>query len=133
MSAPIAARALAAAGYLPIAYDNLVGGNEQFVHWGSLERRNISDRGQLDECLSAIGRVQGCISPLSLIPANSSPTAANITATTSVGRWHRWRRSSAMAWKRWCFQYLRHLRGTPDRADNRSWLFQIPLAKFELK
>ena len=42
-------KALAAAGYEPIVFDNLVYGHEQAVRWGPLERGDIADRSRLDE------------------------------------------------------------------------------------
>ena len=42
-------RALAAAGYSPIVYDNLVYGHEAAVRWGPLERGDTADRARLDE------------------------------------------------------------------------------------
>ena len=44
-----ACKALAAAGYQPVVYDNLVHGHEQAVRWGPLERGELSDRLRLDE------------------------------------------------------------------------------------
>ena len=41
-------KALAAAGYRPVVYDNLVHGHEQAVQWGPLERGELADRGRLD-------------------------------------------------------------------------------------
>jgi len=38
-----ACKALAAAGYLPIAYDNLSRGNRWAVKWGPLEEGDIAD------------------------------------------------------------------------------------------
>lgn len=43
-----ACKALAAAGYLPVAYDSLVYGHERAVRWGPLERGDILDRARLD-------------------------------------------------------------------------------------
>lgn len=43
-----ACKALAAAGYLPVVYDNLVYGHEQAVRWGPFERGDIADRQRLD-------------------------------------------------------------------------------------
>ncbi len=43
-----ACKALAAAGYTPVAYDNLVHGHRQAVKWGPLEAGDISDRTRLD-------------------------------------------------------------------------------------
>ena len=43
-----ACKALAAAGYQPIVFDNLVYGHEQAVRWGPLEQGDISDRFRLD-------------------------------------------------------------------------------------
>lgn len=42
-------KALAEAGYTPVAYDNLAHGHEQAVQWGPLERGDIADRARLDE------------------------------------------------------------------------------------
>lgn len=47
-----ACKALAAAGYLPIAYDNLVHGHAQAVKWGPLERGDIADREALDAVIA---------------------------------------------------------------------------------
>lgn len=44
-----ACKALARAGYTPVAYDNLVYGHEWAVKWGPLERGDILDRGRLAE------------------------------------------------------------------------------------
>lgn len=41
-------KALARAGYTPIAYDNLVYGHRQAVRWGPLEQGDIADRERLD-------------------------------------------------------------------------------------
>lgn len=46
-----ACKALARAGYTPIAYDNLVYGHAGAVRWGPLERGDISDRARLDAVL----------------------------------------------------------------------------------
>ncbi len=46
-----ACRALAQAGYLPVAYDSLVYGHERAVRWGPLERGDILDRARLDEVI----------------------------------------------------------------------------------
>ena len=43
-----ACKALAKAGYTPIAYDNLVYGHEWAVQWGPLEIGDIGDRTRLD-------------------------------------------------------------------------------------
>ncbi len=42
-------KALAAAGYRPVVFDNFVHGQEQAVRWGPLERGDIADRERLDE------------------------------------------------------------------------------------
>jgi UDP-arabinose 4-epimerase len=42
-------KALAQAGYLPIAYDNLAYGHVGAVKWGPLERGDILDRARLDQ------------------------------------------------------------------------------------
>ncbi len=46
-----ACKALAQAGYLPVAYDNLCHGHEWAVKWGPLERGDILDRPRLEEVL----------------------------------------------------------------------------------
>lgn len=46
-----ACKALAAAGHLPVVYDDLSGGHPEAVRWGPLERGDIADRGRLDEVL----------------------------------------------------------------------------------
>ncbi len=46
-----ACKALARAGYLPVAYDNLCYGHEWAVKWGPLERGDILDRPRLEEVL----------------------------------------------------------------------------------
>jgi UDP-arabinose 4-epimerase len=42
-------KALAQAGYTPVAYDNLVYGHREAVQWGPLEEGDIADRVRLDE------------------------------------------------------------------------------------
>jgi UDP-arabinose 4-epimerase len=44
-------KALAAAGYLPLTFDNLVYGHEWAVKWGPLETGDILDRACLDEVI----------------------------------------------------------------------------------
>lgn len=44
-----ACKALSQAGYLPVAYDNLIYGHESAVRWGPLERGDTADRVRLDE------------------------------------------------------------------------------------
>ena len=46
-----ACKALANAGYTPIAYDNLVYGHEWAVKWGPFEQGDILDRKRLDEVI----------------------------------------------------------------------------------
>ena len=43
-----ACKALATAGFIPVAYDNLVYGHRQAVKWGPLEEGDISDRSRLE-------------------------------------------------------------------------------------
>jgi len=43
-----ACKALAAAGYTPVTYDNLVYGHRSAVKWGPLEKGDIGDRTQLE-------------------------------------------------------------------------------------
>ena len=43
-----ACKALAAAGYRPVAFDNLVYGHREAVKWGPLEDGDIADRNRLD-------------------------------------------------------------------------------------
>lgn len=47
-----ACKALAAAGYLPVAYDNMVHGHDWAVQWGPLEVGDIADRARLDCVIS---------------------------------------------------------------------------------
>jgi UDP-arabinose 4-epimerase len=47
-----ACKALAAAGYLPVVYDNLCHGHGWAVKWGPLERGDILDRSRLDEVMA---------------------------------------------------------------------------------
>ncbi len=47
-----ACKALSAAGYVPVTYDNLVLGHERAVKWGPLELGDILDRGRLDEVMA---------------------------------------------------------------------------------
>ena len=46
-----ACKALAQAGYTPIAFDSLVYGHRWAVQWGPLEKGDILDRSRLDEVL----------------------------------------------------------------------------------
>lgn len=46
-----ACKALAARGFLPVVYDNLVYGHEEAVKWGPLEVGDIADRAQLDAAI----------------------------------------------------------------------------------
>jgi UDP-arabinose 4-epimerase len=46
-----ACKALAKAGYLPVAYDSLAYGHEWAVHWGPFECGNILDRARLDAAI----------------------------------------------------------------------------------
>jgi len=46
-----ACKALAKAGYMPIAYDNLVYGHRWAVKWGPLEEGDITNRSRLDEVM----------------------------------------------------------------------------------
>ena len=45
-------KALSAAGYTPVTYDNLVSGHLSAVRWGPFEHGDILDRQRLDEVLS---------------------------------------------------------------------------------
>jgi UDP-arabinose 4-epimerase len=47
-----ACKALAAAGFTPVAYDNLARGFEWAVKWGPLERGDILDRARLDAAIA---------------------------------------------------------------------------------
>jgi UDP-glucose-4-epimerase GalE len=46
------AKALAAAGYVPVVYDSLVAGHADAVRWGPLERGDIADAARLDEVIA---------------------------------------------------------------------------------
>ncbi|MEO8113426.1 MAG: UDP-glucose 4-epimerase GalE [Phenylobacterium sp.] len=48
-----ACKALAAAGFEPVVYDNLANGHEWAVKWGPLERGDILDRARLDAVMAA--------------------------------------------------------------------------------
>lgn len=48
-----ACKALAASGYRPIAYDNLVNGHRRAVQWGPFEHGDILDRTRLDTVIAA--------------------------------------------------------------------------------
>ena len=41
-------KALAAAGYVPLVYDNLIHGHQSAVQWGNLEQGDIADRARLN-------------------------------------------------------------------------------------
>lgn len=43
-----ACKALAAAGFIPVTYDNLAHGHDEAVRWGPLIRADIADRARLD-------------------------------------------------------------------------------------
>jgi len=45
-------KALAGAGYLPVAYDNLVHGHEWAVRWGPIEKGDILDANRLSEVIA---------------------------------------------------------------------------------
>jgi UDP-arabinose 4-epimerase len=47
-----ACKALAQAGFVPVAYDNLSFGHERAVKWGPFEHGDILDRARLDEILT---------------------------------------------------------------------------------
>lgn len=47
-----ACKALAAAGYTPVTYDNLVYGHDWAVRWGPLEQGDIADRARLDAVIA---------------------------------------------------------------------------------
>lgn len=46
-----ACKALAARGFLPVVFDNLVHGHDEAVKWGPLEVGDIADRAQLDAAI----------------------------------------------------------------------------------
>jgi len=48
-----ACKALAAEGYTPIAFDNMVYGHRDAVRWGPLEEGDILDRSRLDQVIAA--------------------------------------------------------------------------------
>ncbi len=48
-----ACRALAAAGYTPVAYDNLSKGRRNAVQWGPFEEGDLRDRERLEEVIAA--------------------------------------------------------------------------------
>jgi len=48
-----ACKALAAAGYFPVVYDNMVNGHEWAVKWGPLEKGDIADSTRLGKVIAA--------------------------------------------------------------------------------
>src|SRR5690349_23626895 len=46
-----ACKALAAAGYTPVTYDNLVYGHREAVRWGPFVEADLADRGRLAETM----------------------------------------------------------------------------------
>jgi UDP-arabinose 4-epimerase len=48
-----ACKALSVAGYLPVAYDNMVNGHEWAVKWGPLEKGDIADSTRLGKVIAA--------------------------------------------------------------------------------
>lgn len=53
-------RALAADGFLPVAYDDLSAGHREFVKWGPLVEAKIGDAAALDAAIAAHG-VRACV------------------------------------------------------------------------
>jgi len=47
-----ACKALASAGYLPVAFDNLAAGHRHAVKWGPFEEGDMGDRARLDDVLA---------------------------------------------------------------------------------
>ena len=82
-----ACKALAKAGYLPVAYDNLSTGHESFVRWGPLDARRTSAITPRYATPSSPTTYRRCFTsrpaPMSV---NRSSIRRNITTTTSPGR-----------------------------------------------
>jgi UDP-glucose-4-epimerase GalE len=53
-------RALAADGFLPVAYDDLSAGHREFVKWGPFVRAKIADAAALDAAIAA-HRIAACV------------------------------------------------------------------------
>ena len=78
-----ACKALAAAGYLPVTYDNLSTGNRWAVQWGPLEHGDISDAGRLNEVLR-VHRPVGVLHFAALALVGESMRAPDLYYRTNV-------------------------------------------------
>jgi len=82
-------KAAAAAGFLPVAFDNLVGGHRHAVRWGPLEQGDLLDRSRITAALErwrplAVIHLAGLIVTSDSIVDPSDYYAANVTATLSL-------------------------------------------------
>ena len=80
-----ACKALAAAEYRPIAYDNLVYGHREAVKWGPLEDGDIADRNRLNAVIDRYDIAAVMHFAAFAMSENRSPIRANIIATMSSG------------------------------------------------
>ncbi|WP_187972756.1 UDP-glucose 4-epimerase GalE [Aquibium microcysteis] len=88
---------LAGRGHLPVVYDNLSNGHEEFVRWGPLEVGDLHDRDRLREVLArhqpaaiihfaALIEVgQSLLDPLSFYDNNVGGTIALLSAASEAG------------------------------------------------
>jgi UDP-glucose-4-epimerase GalE len=79
-------KAAAAAGYLPVTFDNLEGGHRQAVRWGPLEKGDLRDAGQVQSVLErwrpqAVIHLAGLIDTAASVRDPSSYYAHNVAAS----------------------------------------------------
>ena len=96
-------RALDAAGYRPVCYDNFSTGHQSFVT-GALVTGDIADKATLARAFAEQTSSRSCISPHRAWSANPWSIRRNITSTTSPARWRCWMRCARPAATAWCFR-----------------------------
>jgi UDP-glucose-4-epimerase GalE len=84
-----ACKALAAAGFVPVAYDNLVNGHREAVRWGPLEVGDVGDARRLDEVFRrhrpvAVMHFAGLISVGESVLDPAPYYQTNVTATLTL-------------------------------------------------
>jgi UDP-arabinose 4-epimerase len=82
-------KALANAGYIPVAFDNLASGNQWAVKWGPFEKGDVRDRSRVDEVLrqyhpAAIIHFAGCTSAGESVSQPAKYYSNNIDGTLNV-------------------------------------------------
>jgi len=82
-------KALAAAGYMPLTYDNLSTGHRWAVKWGPLEVGEIADRRRLDEVIgrwrpNSVMHFAACISVAESVENPSLYYRNNVAATLNL-------------------------------------------------